>query len=738
MKERHYYASDFENTVPKADIFDSKGQVDENQVMELSTSLINEYDINDLQDDTRVWGAGIGEISDNPEEENVTIVGSMSEYFKVLRDLPNNSVVYFHNLQYDGHLLIPAIIRMGFKESLNGKPFSEEEKEKIRNDKMCLNLYNSVLDSKIKKIKENKEYTEKEKAIKIEKVKEDYSIDKQIEMDSNKRKFNKNPNDGEYMSMVTGDGVWYSLKIRFPHTHRCIEFRDSLKILPFSVDRIAIDLKTKYQKLKGTIDYTIDRPYGYKMTEKERKYLANDILVMMEALYKIKDYGLLDNLTIASACLKHFKTNGGEVPMKYANKDFRNTFPVLSLEDDEEIRKSYRGGWCYNHTHGEIYNNVVGNVYDVNSLYPSVMFGHRYPIGKPKHSDDLKLFNKIKDNERFYYFVKLRGHFVLKEKHLPFIQIKKSIFNENEYIVDSDQNEAHEPVEITLTKTDYELFLEHYHSNMEIVEFWVFNTKLGIFDEYISYWYNMKSQSKKEGNKVLTLISKLFLNSLYGKMAMGRTQSIGHFTFDDKGKIKIVATEEYSDGVYIPIGSAITSYAKNVTIRAAQMNYEKFLYSDTDSIHIIGTATGIEVDPYKLGAWDNESSFDKGRFVRQKTYIEHTVKEGGKPCKPFLNIKACGATDEVKKRLLYKVAWKDENEEYHFIPLEYELDEDGDETKVVLNERRTDDEVIERFTYGLSEAGKLTKKRVKGGSVLYTTTFNIRKPVSRKPVSKLA
>lgn len=41
---------------------------------------------------------------------------------------------------------------------------------------------------------------------------------------------------------------------------------------------------------------------------------------------------------------------------------------------------------------------------------------------------------------------------------------------------------------------------------------------------------------------------------------------------------------------YIPVGSAITSYARNFTIRAAQKNYygvdkPGFIYADTDSIH---------------------------------------------------------------------------------------------------------------------------------------------------------
>ena len=93
--------------------------------------------------------------------------------------------------------------------------------------------------------------------------------------------------------------------------------------------------------------------------------------------------------------------------------------------------------------------------------------------------------------------------------------------------------------------------------------------------------------------------------------------------------------EEDKKGLYLPIGSFITAYARNKTIRTSQaiMDYSiekyginKYIYSDTDSIHSLLSIEELkqfcEIDDVKLGAWKHEGTFTKARFVRQKCYIE--------------------------------------------------------------------------------------------------------------------
>ena len=81
---------------------------------------------------------------------------------------------------------------------------------------------------------------------------------------------------------------------------------------------------------------------------------------------------------------------------------------------------------------------------------------------------------------------------------------------------------------------------------------------------------------------------------------------------------------------YIPIGSAITSYARDFTIRAAQKNYygpdkDGFIYADTDSLHInlpIEKIKGVKLSDTEFCHWKLECTWDEAIYVRQKTYIE--------------------------------------------------------------------------------------------------------------------
>ena len=52
-----------------------------------------------------------------------------------------------------------------------------------------------------------------------------------------------------------------------------------------------------------------------------------------------------------------------------------------------------------------------------------------------------------------------------------------------------------------------------------------------------------------------------------------------------------------------------------------------YIYSDTDSCHCKKMtreelATFLDIDSYRLGAWDLESEFKQAIFIRQKCYIE--------------------------------------------------------------------------------------------------------------------
>ena len=101
-------------------------------------------------------------------------------------------------------------------------------------------------------------------------------------------------------------------------------------------------------------------------------------------------------------------------------------------------------------------------------------------------------------------------------------------------------------------------------------------------------------------------------------------------TLLEDGRIRYVRlAEEEREPVYVPVAAFITAYARSYTIRAAQANYPRFMYADTDSIYLQGyePPVGIEVDDVKLGAWKQEHKFQHFKALRAKTYVFEEVGE---------------------------------------------------------------------------------------------------------------
>lgn len=512
---------------------------------------------------------------------------------------------------------------------------------------------------------------------------------------------------GEIVILCSGTGSIYKMEFRL--ANKRVEFRDSLKLLPFSVDMIARNFDTEHRKLKGTVDYGKERPVGYHMTQEEREYCENDVLVVAEALKKLDDITpeWRNCLTIGSMCMNEYLSTFFGQSRKTRRKAFRLRFPELDKETDGDLRQAYYGGWCFVNPDIEDREVGGGHVYDVNSLYPTAMRGHVYPCGDPHVSE--RPFHEIQNSDT-PYFVRFDTQFHIKPGKWPFLQSGKHIWSEETHLTESDGE-----MTLTLCRPDFELFQECYEiDHLQIQRVWTFDAVVDPFDEYIDKWYEAKQDAGREGNKVLRQFAKLMLNNLYGKFAQSPVGHTKLFGVRD-GYVESTDYMDERSGGYIPVGAYITAYARGITIRAANANHDAFLYSDTDSIHLSAPARDIKVDEYELGAWDHESEFERARFVRQKTYVELDAATHE------WTIKAAGCPASCKTRMLYECTWIDSDGQGHYNPLDY--DEDGN----IVTRRRSDDAFIRRFTYGLKETGKLRRVRTRGGVELVPTTFVIRR-----------
>lgn len=211
---------------------------------------------------------------------------------------------------------------------------------------------------------------------------------------------------------------------------------------------------------------------------------------------------------------------------------------------------------------------------------------------------------------------------------------------------------------------------------------WKFRAIKGLFSEYIDYWTEKKIQAKKEGNGAIYRISKLMLNSLYGKFGLNPNVR-GKFPYlNNEGVVKYgFYKTEIRDSIYVPVATFVTSYGRRKIIETSQKirdysmkkyGEDLYVYSDTDSIHVLITDEEelkgiIDIDDYRLGALKLESKFKRGKYLRQKCYIEEgyddklNVTIAGLPKKAgkiinFNNFKVGFTTEKLtcEKKLTYK------------------------------------------------------------------------------------
>lgn len=645
------------------------------------------------QVNTEVWAAASVELF----TEDVKIFGSIGEQFEYFKSLNSNIVVYYHNLKFDGAFWLSYLmIDLGYKQAAVKKSDGTD---------------NFTLEDDANDFEWLKEWDMKPKT---------------------------------FMYSISDMGQWYKIIAKLS-SDTYLEIRDSMKLLPFSVERIGKSFKTKHKKLD--MKYEGFRYAGCEISPQEKEYIANDVLVVKEALEIMFTEGH-KKLTIGSCCLEEFKKT---ISKSAYEEYFPNLFTYPLNKDvygsdsiGAYIRKSYRGGWCYlvKGKESKIYTN--GTTADVNSLYPSMMHsesGNKYPVGLPKFWRG-NLIPKEALAYNSYYFVRIKTRFYIKSGMLPFIQVKSSFLYkgteslETSDIYDPETNTYHceyvgidgeiklATVTMTVTMTDFDLILEHYKLyDFEILDGCYFETIIGVFDKYIDKYKKIKLESKG----ALRELAKLFLNNLYGKMASSPDSSfkVAYVKEDKSIGFTTVIANEKTPG-YIPIGSAITSYARNFTIRAAQKNYHGkdkpgFIYADTDSIHCDlapSEIEGIKVDAKEFCCWKLESCWDVGYFVRQKTYIEHVVKEECEPIdNPYYSVKCAGMPQRCKDLFLYSIG-----ENVDDIQAEHEQGELSEDEEKFISKKRT----LEDFNVGLKIPGKLMPKRIRGGILLVDTDYEMR------------
>lgn len=659
-----------ENTIVNST--SSNGDYEGLYVADFETSKVNEID-----NDVFVYATGLMDVFD--KNSKCLHTDNIKDFIESISNLPTiESKIYFHNLSFDTVFCLLELVEKGFNQ--------------IRNK------YKERFDGGL-------QFTACKKTIKVSK--EIAKTNKNDEDVYLKRPYSYNIifNAGSFyrVDLYFDFETYTDNKNRKKQKLRRVSLMDSYKIVPMSLKKVAKDF-LGYDMSKDGIDHNIIRSKNYKLEEKEKEYLYEDVkvlkdfisLALLEGVEVTPNYKLyFDKMTTASQALNEYKTileqiyndneyktiqafnEGFKTSLDFVkdqeskgkkvniNKDmlFSGVFPQLHPNVDCYLRQSYYGGitWKNSNKLNELKQNGVdlkGLVYDVNSLYPSVMRTKLLPYGQPKFYEGgyNSVAQFVKDQYPLYIQRIRVKMFDLKPGKMPNVQIRESVNfkateyqTSNRYYDEELKEEKYEECVFTFTSVQLDRFLDSYNTPMgiEYIDGYLFKGSYGIFDKYIDTFMQLKETGK--GAKKAT--AKLCLNSLYGKFGTNpqREERIVEFydgvfsttNRDEEGNL----LEYLSDSVYLPMASFITAYARDVLINAVNSVFDRFLYCDTDSIHILGNEIpDIPIHDSKLGYWKLEGKFVDAKYIGAKRYAELIEDDEGNK---HWDIKCCGVSTDI-------------------------------------------------------------------------------------------
>lgn len=453
------------------------------------------------------------------------------------------------------------------------------------------------------------------------------------------------PGPGQFSVLVDDRNNWYNITIQVTK-RRKVTLWDMLKLFPSALEYLPDIYSTPTKKVQEDQEfYTKHRPEGYEPDERDLYYFENDLQVPAEVLNRhIELYGLRFKKTQASQSFYNFEQTF---------KAWRWRFPALSTELDKAIRPAYWGGISYvpPHKAGKDYYGI--HVMDINSSYPDKAANYKLPYGQPvlelgegKHPDMSK-----------FWIADALVKFKLKSKdHLPCIPSKAITEGKpldiDKWMEDSGHG-GQAIVRMTFSNIDYMNMQESYEFEVvrwlwsihwawkvqpEVAKFVNKNNELKV--KYTELAKKEKDPQKKIEYTTIRNRAKIDNNSFYGKFGediikYGKTP---YFEEDEEGNEEIVwrvdREEEQSEHnrKFLPVAIAITAWGRHQLVKMANLLGEHFLYCDTDSVHYLKSGQykidqavkekKIEVHQSKLGAWDFEGYYVKGRYLRAKCYIE--------------------------------------------------------------------------------------------------------------------
>jgi hypothetical protein len=492
----------------------------------------------------------------------------------------------------------------------------------------------------------------------------------------------QNANHIDTMRTLFIDNMLCVLKFKKSMGDYCtsVEYRDAWKLFagagdPSSLDSVSKSFDIEHKKMDPTTQFqkyktTCQQKDKYKLCQTNplecpyfgdckneyfikvkiddpwfREYLKLDCI----SLYELLKVYQKEIDTIAGEPVKLGYTLASTAMRLYRTMEPGKFALIRRMKSQEEengcldmVRKSYTGGRC------EVFKRLGSNLhsYDVNSLYPSVMFDFNYPIN-PSHPFDCTMDEFYNVYRPLPYIISCRVR-APTSLMVPVLAIKdkppgqpdeKLLYRVGEF-------------EGCWCKPEFEKALELGYEIVSIDKVIIYGSEVDLFSNYVRKLYTIKQTSKGARRAV----AKLLMNSLYGKF--GQRDEVHRLKITDSEGLEAIANEEDDDGEpryrvmankalgpdqflieykgdsfmrhnYVSIAAFVTSQARLRLYQFIEVCNKKggqVWYVDTDSLK---TDVEMPSDPDKLGMLKHEYDLVEGVFIRPKVYAAYKgLKDG--------------------------------------------------------------------------------------------------------------
>lgn len=353
------------------------------------------------------------------------------------------------------------------------------------------------------------------------------------------------------------------------------------------------------------------------------EYCIQDVEVMVQAWNKWVQF-IYDNdlgnfqITAASQSFSAFRHRFMPAPI------FIHNHPKAT----ELERESYHGGRVECFYIGEKTGEPIYYL-DVNSMYPYEMREREVPVKLLKYYDKLTIDEFEGIRSRFGYIVE--ASLEIREPRVPVVHDGRLCFPVG-------------TITGVFTKPELEYALEvGTLRNVRRVSLY---DEQKLFAPFVEFFYGARRKYKEEGNVAFATISKLLMNSLYGKFAqkqleykkVGKTKDMpdGYYNVAWKGgkeycKVRVIngvieRANGYQEGFnsFVAIASYITANARVHLSRLIDIaGRSHVLYCDTDSLFVdeVGyRALFSEIDSVAIGKLKCEGVEQKMTIRAPKWY----------------------------------------------------------------------------------------------------------------------